>query len=80
LILQGNNNKSLKHSDTEACQFTFTVYKTYKQKYQNNDHFENTAITAKTNVTFHSRMKGNMVSYVILTHFDPVTFLADLHL
>jgi hypothetical protein len=58
LILQGNNNKSLKHSDIEASQLTFIVYKTYKQKYQNNDHFENIAITAKINVTFHSRMKG----------------------
>lgn len=58
LILRGNNNKSLKNSGTEASQPTFTVYKTYKQNYQNNDHFENTATTAKTNVTFHSRMKG----------------------
>jgi hypothetical protein len=57
VILQGNNNKSLKHSDIAASQLTFTVYKTYKQNYQNNDHFENIAITAKTNVTFHSRMK-----------------------
>jgi hypothetical protein len=32
--------------------------KTYKQKYKNNHHFENIAITAKINVTFHSRMKG----------------------
>jgi len=58
LILRGNNNTSLKQSDIEARQLIFTVYKTYKQNYRNNDHFENIAITAKTNVTFHSRMKG----------------------
>jgi hypothetical protein len=48
----------IKHLDIETSQLTFTVCIIYKQKYQNNDHFVNIAITAKTNITFHSRMKG----------------------